>query len=69
MYNLSHVTEQKMYVQVTDRNPMFCMYVIHKQHGKLFRADSRIFFSNSVGDTVFFNSVWKISHIFGPKLD
>ena len=27
------------------------------------------FFLNNVGDTILFNSVGKMSHIFGPKLD
>ena len=69
MYKIFQLTEQNMYVQVTYRNPMFCTYVLHKRHGQFFRAHSRIFFLNSVGDTVFFNYVGKISHIFGPKLD
>ena len=62
-------TGQNMYVQVTDRNLMFCTYVLHKRHGQFFGAHSRNFFLNSIGDTIFFNSVGKMSHIFGPKLD
>ena len=27
------------------------------------------FFLNNLGDTIFFNSVGKMSHIFGPRLD
>ena len=69
MFKIFQLTEQYMYVQVTYRNPMFCTYVLHKRHGQFFGAHSRIFFLNSVGDTILFNSVGKMSHIFGPKLD
>ena len=62
-------TGQNMYVQATDRNSMLCTYVLHKQHGQFFRAHSRNFFLNSIGDTIVFNSVGKMSHIFGPKLE
>ena len=48
---------------------MFCTYVLHKRHGQFFGAHSQIFILNGVGDTIFFNSVGKMSHIFGPKLD
>ena len=69
MYKIFQLTEQNMYVQVTYRNPMFCTYVLHKRHGQCIGPHSPIFFLNSVGDTIFFNSVGKISHIFAPKLD
>ena len=58
-----------MYIQVSYRNPMFCTYVLHKRDGQFFGAHSQIFFLNSVRDTILFNSVGKMSHIFGPKLD
>ena len=61
MYKIFQLTEQNMYVQVT--------YVLHKRHGQFFGAHSQVFFLNSVGDTIFFNSVGKMSRIFGPKLD
>ena len=64
-----HLTEQYMYLQVTYRNPMFCTYVLHKRYGQFFGAHSQTFFLNNVGDTILFNSVSKMSHIFGPKLD
>ena len=48
---------------------MFCMYVLHKRHERFFGGRLRIFILNNVGDTMFFNSVGKISHSFGPKLD
>ena len=48
---------------------MFCTHNLHKPHGQFFGAHSRIFFLNSVGDTILFKSVGKMSHIFGPKLD
>ena len=67
MYKISHVTEQNIYVQVTYRNPMFCPYVLNKGHGQFFGAHSQ-FFLNKVGDTISFNSVGKISHIFGSKI-
>ena len=57
-----------MYVHVTYRNPMFSTYVLHKRHGQFFGAHSQIFFLNSVGDTILFNSVGKMSHISGFKL-
>ena len=59
----------KTYAQITYTNPMFCTYVLHKQHGQFFRAHSQIFFLNNIGDTIFFNSTGKMSHIFGSKLD
>ena len=58
-----------MYLQVTYRNPMFRTYVLHKRRGQFFGAHSRIFFLNSIEGTILFNSVRKMSHIFGPKLD
>ena len=58
-----------MYILVSYRNPMFCTYVLHKRDGQFFGAHSQIFFLNSVRDTILFNSVCKMSHIFGPKLD
>ena len=73
MYKIFQLTEQNMYVQVTYRNPMFCTYVLRKQHRQFFWIHSRILFLNSVGDTIFFNSVGKMSHIwshiFRNKLD
>ena len=69
MYKIFQLTEQNMYVQLTYRNPMFCLYVLHKRHEQFFGAHSRIFFLNNVEDTIFFNSVGKMSHIFSPKLD
>ena len=76
MYDLPSITAstdffstKNMYVQVTYRNPMFCTYVLHKRHGQFLGAHSRIFFLNNVGDIIVFNSVGKMSHIFGPKLD
>ena len=64
MFKIFQLTEQYMYVQVTYRNPMFCTYVLHKRHGQFFGAHSRIFFLNSVGDTILFNFVGKMSHVF-----
>ena len=61
--------KQKMYVQVTYRNQIFCSYNLDKRHGQFFWAHSQIFFLNNVGDTIFFNSVCKMSNSFGPKLD
>ena len=71
MFKIFQLTEQNMYVPVTYRNPMFCIYVLHKRRGQFFGAHSRIFFFflNSVGDTIFFNSVYRMSHIFGPNVD
>ena len=69
MFKILQLTEQYMYVQVTYRNPMFCIYVLNKQHGQFFGARLRIFFLNNVGDTILFDSVSKMSHIFGSKLD
>ena len=73
MYKIFQLTEQNMYVQVTYRNPMFGTYVLHKRHRQFFGIHSRILFLNSVGDTIFFNSVGKMSHIwsyiFRSKLD
>ena len=69
MFKIFQLTEQNIYVRVTYRNPMFCTYVLHKRHGQFFGAYSQVFFSNSVGDTFFFKSIRKMSHIFGPKLD
>ena len=48
---------------------MFRTYVLHKRRGQFFGAHSRIFFLNSIEGTILFNSVRKMSHIFGPKLD
>ena len=47
------LTEQNMYLQVTYRNPVFCTYVLHKQHGQFFGVHPQIFFLNSVGDNFF----------------
>ena len=69
MYKIFQLKEKNIYVQVTYRNPIFWTYVLHKRHEQFFWAHLRIFFLNSVGDTIFFNSVGKMSHIFGPKLD
>ena len=69
MFKIFQLTEQNTYVQVTYTNPMFCTYVLHKRHGQFFVAHSRIVFLKSVGDTIFFNAVGKMRHIFGPKLD
>ena len=48
---------------------MFCTYVSHELNGQFFGVDSRIFLFNKVGDTIFFNSIGKMSHIVGPKVD
>ena len=48
---------------------MFCTYVLHKRHGQFLGVHSRIFFLNSVGDTILLNSVGKMSHILGSKRD
>ena len=69
MFEIFQLTEQNMYVQVTYTNPVFCTNVLHKRHGQFFGAHSRIFVLNSVGDTILFNSVGKMPHIFGPELD
>ena len=69
MFKIFQLTEQNMYIQVTYKNPMFCTYVLHKRHGQFLGVHLRIFFLNSVGDTILFNSVGKMFHIFGPKLD
>ena len=69
IYNTSHITGQKMYVYITYKNPISCTYVLHKQEGQFFEAHSPNFFLNNGGDTIFFNSIGKMSHIFGPKLD
>ena len=69
MFKIFQLTEQNMYVQVTYTNPAFSTYVLHKRHGHFFGSHSRIFFVNSEGDTILFNSVGKMFHIFGPKLD
>ena len=69
MFKIFQLTEQNTYVQVTYTNPMFCTYVLHKRHGQFFVAHSRIVFLKSVGDTILFNAVGKMRHIFGPKLD
>ena len=52
MYKMFQLTEQNMFVQVTYKNPMFCKYVLHKQHGQFFTAHSRISLLNTVGDTI-----------------
>ena len=54
IYKIFQLTEQTIYVQETQRNPMFCTYVLHKRHGQFFGAHLRILFLNSPG---------------GPKLD
>ena len=64
-FNLQH----NMYIQANYGNPMFCKCVSHKRYGQFFGAHSWIFFFNSVGDTIFLNSIGKTSHIFDPKLD
>ena len=69
MFKIFQLTEQYVYVQVAYRNPYFGTYVLNKRHGQFFGAHSRISFLNSVGDTMFFNTVGKMSHIFGSKLD
>ena len=69
MFKIFQFTEQNVHIQVTDTNPMFCTYVLHKRHGQFFGVHSRIFFLNSVGDIILLNSVGKMPHIFGPKLD
>ena len=69
MFRIFQLTEQYMYLITKIKNPMFCTYVLHKWHGEFFGAHSRIFFLNSVGETNPFDSVGKMSHIFGPKLD
>ena len=48
---------------------MFCTYILHKRHGQFFGVFLQIFCLDNVGDTVFFNSVGKTFHIFGPKPD
>ena len=48
---------------------MFCTYVLHKRHGKFYDVYSKIIFLNNVGETILFNSVGKISHVFGHKPD
>ena len=58
-----------MYAQVTYGNSMFCTYILCKRHGQFLGAHSRISFSNNVGDTIFVNSVSKMSHIIGSKLN
>ena len=69
MFKIFQLIEQNMYVQVTYRSQMFSTYSLHNRHGQFFRAHSRIFLLNSVGDTIFFNSVGKMFHIFGSKLN
>ena len=63
MFKIFQLTEQHIYVKATYTNPMFCTYVLHKRHGQFFGAQSRIFFLNSVGDTIPFNSVGKMPQI------
>ena len=63
------LAEQNMYVQVTYTIPMFCTYVLHKRHEQFFGNHSRILFLKSAGDTILFNSVSKMPHIFDTKLD
>ena len=65
MFKIFQLTEQNMQAQIPKRNPMFCTYVFDKRHGQFSGVRSRVFFLNSVN----FNSVGKLSHIFGPKLD
>ena len=69
IFKIFQLIEQNMYVEETFRNPMFCTFVLHIRHVQFFATHSRIFFSNRVGDTIFFNSIGKMSHIFGSKLD
>ena len=69
MFKIFQLTEQNIHVHVTYRNPLFCTYVLYKRHGQFIGAHPPIFFLHSVGDTICFNSVGKMSHIFGPKLD
>ena len=69
MFKISQLTQQYIYVQFTYRNPLFCTYVSHKRHGQFFEAHSRISSLNGVGETVNFNSVGKIYHIFDRKID
>ena len=64
MFKIFQLTEQYMNVQLTYRIPIFSTYVLHKRHGQFFEAHSRIFFLNSVGDTILFNFVGKMSHVF-----
>ena len=54
MHKIFQLTEQNIYVLVTYRNPMFCAYILYKRHGQFSGAHSRIFFLNSVGETIFF---------------
>ena len=56
IYKIFQLAEQNMYLQLTYKYPMLCTYVLHKRHGQFFGANSRIFFFNSVGNTIFFNS-------------
>ena len=69
MFKIFQLAEQNMYVQVTYTIPMFCTYVLDKRHGQFFGNHSRILFLKSAGDTILFNFVSKMPHIFGPKLD
>ena len=63
-YKILQLTEQNMYVQVIYRNLKFCTYVLHKRHGQFFGTHSRIFFLNSVGDTMFSNYAGKMHYIW-----
>ena len=67
MYKISQLTEQNMYVQVTYRNPMFCTYILYKRHGQFFGSRSRIFFLNSVRDTIFLIPSVKCPIFFVPN--
>ena len=40
MFKTFQPTEQHMYLEVTYRNPMFCIYILQKQHGQFFGAHS-----------------------------
>ena len=67
MFKIFQLTDQNMYVQVTYRNPMFCTHVLHKLHAQFFGAHSRIFFSNSVGDTIFLIPLVKCAISLAPN--
>ena len=67
MFKIFQLTEQNMYVQVTYRNPMFCTYILYKRHGQFFGSRSRIFFLNSVRDTIFLIPSVKCPIFFVPN--
>ena len=69
MFKIFQLTEQNMYVQATYRNPMFVhTFYINDMDNSLGPIHD-FFFLNSVGDTILFNFVGKMSHTFGLKLD